>query len=242
MLRSLMFLVALQFVAAQKSPSTVWIIGWDDTTSVASHAFSSAYPDAVRTLVLPLVHPSDTVVLVRLRRTAEDDRWDREPETIVLDSRPSRFVAQVREFYVRLTRDERVRGHHTTDIGRALHHLRTSIDLDRDAHRTPRSYVLVVVSDGKAEGRQTVPPAQRPPVADADYRIVFLGVNGGSPIEAALHKLAAREGFDRSDRELVVPITHVREMTSAIPSFVGRKLDETLARRLDQAAGRSPVR
>ena len=241
MLRSLILAAALQFAAAPQPPQTVWIIGWDDTTSVVGSAFSE-YPDAVRATVLPLVRPSDTMVLVRLLRTREDERTDREPDTVILDSRPSRFTTQVREFYQKLAREQQVRGAHTTDIGRALRHLRASIDLDREAHNSPRSYVLVVVSDGRVEGPQTVGPGKLPPVGDVDYRIVFLGVNGGPAVEATLHKMTVREGFDRRDRELIVPLTHLRQMAGAIPGFVGRTVDATLAHRLDQAASRPPAK
>jgi hypothetical protein len=242
-MRSALLLVAALQLVTFKPPAqrAVWVIGLDGSTSVNAKSFA-AYPALVRTAVLPLVRPGDTIVLLRLDHPSDGRRRSSDgPETIVLDPRLSHFTTQVTSFYERVRREQQARGPHQTDIGQVFDYVRRSVELDRHLNTASApSYVIVCVTDGLADGRQTVSKTAQPSVGDVGYRIVFLGVNAST--EPVLRGMAAKEGFDQGDRALIVPITHVKQLAPSLARFIGRPVNPGLAQSLERAASREQAK
>lgn len=238
-MRSALFLVAALQLITFKPPThrAVWVIGYDRSTSVAANSFAD-YPALARTAILPLLRPGDTIVFLRLDHSSDGRRRSSaEPETIVLHPRLSQFTTQVTRFYERVRHEQQARGPNQTDIGQVFDYVRRSVELDRSL-KTPSapSYVIVCVTDGAADGRQTGSKTAQPSLRDVNYRIVFLGVNPST--EPALRGMAAKEGFDQADRALIVPITHVKQLAPSLARFIGRPVNAGLSQSLERAASR----
>lgn len=194
------------WTAASPSAPIVLTIAYDGSASVPKEEFVQ-YPEMLQG-VFELLKPGDTVVFLHM------DRPQDRPETFSFDSRLSRMRGEVVQLYVKLREIEQSRGRHGTDIGLALDHLRRRIDLDRKLRpSTSIRYVVVAVTDGILDGRQTIAAKSGDPIGATDWRLVFLGVKPDA--ETRLRQLATENGFDDGERILVVPFSHWRQLAAA---------------------------
>lgn len=221
--------VAAQLWSAAAPPApTVFLVAYDGSRSVPQTE-AAQYPDMVRAAVLELVAPGDTVVLVRM------DRSHDAPETFVFDTRLSRLRTGVVEIYERLQAYERSRAPHGTDQRLAFDHLRRRVDLDRRLSAAgSRRYVLVAVTDGVPDGRQTAAASASGWASGIEWRAVFLGVKPGA--EEQLRQTAARMGLDDPQRMLIVPFSHWSQLRASFAGFVGRAPNAALVAALARAA------
>jgi hypothetical protein len=227
--------VALQlWSASAPEVPTVYVVAYDASASVPAAEFA-AYPDMVRGAVLELVRPGDTIVFLRM------DRPNDPPETTTFDSRFSRLRMGVVSLYEQLRALKQSGPRHGTDHGLALDHVRRRIELDRRlaSKVTPR-YVLVAVTDGVADGKQT--PVSAPSAgwtAGLDWRLVFLGVR--SDVESGVRTSATRCGFNDPQRVLFLPFSHWQQLRANLSQFIGRTPNTALVSALDRSARSADV-
>jgi hypothetical protein len=222
--------LSLQLWSAAAPPApTIFVVAYDGSRSVPATEFAE-YPDMVRAAVLELVAPGDTVVLVRM------DRPQDPPETHVFDTRLSRVRARVVEIYERLRAQQRSREGHGTDQRLAFDHVRRRVDLDRRlSSSASHRYVLVAVTDGISDGRQTPVDPVAPGWANGlDWRAVFIGIKPG--VESRLQQTAERMGLDDRQRLLLVPFSHWSQLRSSFAGFVDRAPNAALSTVLARAA------
>jgi hypothetical protein len=197
-----------------------WTVCYDTTKSVPVKEFKE-YPRIVRSAVLELLKPGDVLSLLRVDQT--------ETESIELQNRLSRFQRSVESIYRKIHEIGRNQKAHTTDFGLILNHARRRIELSgKVARNMPARHVVVCVTDGVADGKQTL-ETQKGPIK-VDYRVLFVGVKNGT--EENLRKMASQTGFTDQGRILIVPFQHVREVP--LSKFIGRSSNPSLEKSLSR--------
>jgi hypothetical protein len=212
-----------QLEKVSRPPATTWIIAYDATASQSLDGFAR-YPDAGRAGALELLRPGDEVVVLLL---------DGSPEPVVhsvrkIDHRLTSVTRAARETLqdlrgLRLSTNRRG----TTNLGAIAAHIGRRIELERglESGHAPRPFRVIWVSDGLPTGRQT--PADWRAIADTDVRVAFCGAAPGA--RPKIERLFADAGFAGPDRLLVVEASHVEQMLTQLPTFMGRHPNRELA-------------